>query len=113
MPNGCLSYFRQVIVSPKRNLNLLEYQSKSLLQESGVAIQEFRVLEGKHDAKNLADFSKSAVAWCNEWHPHKMHVFWIITDVPEYVVKAQILAGGRGKGHFDNGFKGGVHITKK
>jgi len=32
--------------------------------------------------------------------------------VKEYVVKAQILAGGRGKGHFDNGFKGGVHITK-
>ena len=28
----------------------------------------------------------------------------------EYVVKAQILAGGRGKGHFDNGFKGGVHL---
>ena len=27
-------------------------------------------------------------------------------------MKAQILAGGRGKGHFDNGFKGGVHITK-
>lgn len=30
----------------------------------------------------------------------------------EYVVKAQILAGGRGKGHFDSGFKGGVHLTK-
>merc|ERR1712002_196220 len=30
----------------------------------------------------------------------------------EYVVKAQALAGGRGKGHFDNGFKGGVHLTK-
>jgi succinyl-CoA synthetase beta subunit len=27
-------------------------------------------------------------------------------------VKAQILAGGRGKGHFSNGFKGGVHLTK-
>lgn len=27
-------------------------------------------------------------------------------------MKAQILAGGRGKGHFDNGFKGGVHLTK-
>jgi succinyl-CoA synthetase beta subunit len=25
-------------------------------------------------------------------------------------VKAQILAGGRGKGVFDNGFKGGVHL---
>lgn len=34
-------------------------------------------------------------------------------DVKEYVVKAQVLAGGRGKGHFDNGFKGGVHVTKK
>lgn len=28
------------------------------------------------------------------------------------MVKAQILAGGRGKGHFDNGFKGGVHLTQ-
>lgn len=28
----------------------------------------------------------------------------------DWVVKAQILAGGRGKGTFDNGFKGGVHI---
>ena len=28
----------------------------------------------------------------------------------ELVVKAQILAGGRGKGTFDTGFKGGVHL---
>ena len=35
------------------------------------------------------------------------------TDVREYVIKAQILAGGRGKGTFDNGFKGGVHLTKE
>lgn len=27
------------------------------------------------------------------------------------VIKAQVLAGGRGKGHFDNGFVGGVHLT--
>lgn len=39
-------------------------------------------------------------------------VIHLILDVKEYVVKAQILAGGRGKGHFDNGFKGGVHLTK-
>lgn len=37
---------------------------------------------------------------------------FVFVDVGEYVVKAQILAGGRGKGHFDNGFKGGVHLTK-
>ena len=38
----------------------------------------------------------------------------IPADFPcsEYVIKAQVLAGGRGKGHFDNGFKGGVHLTK-
>jgi len=34
-------------------------------------------------------------------------------DVKEIVVKAQIHAGGRGKGTFDNGFKGGVHLTKE
>ncbi|WFD32809.1 hypothetical protein MSPP1_003860 [Malassezia sp. CBS 17886] len=28
------------------------------------------------------------------------------------VVKAQVLAGGRGKGHFDNGMQGGVHLVK-
>ena len=26
------------------------------------------------------------------------------------VIKAQVLAGGRGKGHFDNGLKGGVRV---
>ena len=36
-----------------------------------------------------------------------------LTEVDEYVIKAQILAGGRGKGTFSNGFKGGVHLTKE
>lgn len=27
------------------------------------------------------------------------------------VIKAQVLAGGRGKGHFDSGLKGGVKIV--
>ena len=29
----------------------------------------------------------------------------------DVVVKAQVLAGGRGKGHFDSGLKGGVKIV--
>ena len=33
-----------------------------------------------------------------------------ITDSQDVVIKAQVLAGGRGKGFFGNGFKGGVHI---
>lgn len=28
----------------------------------------------------------------------------------DMVIKAQVLAGGRGKGHFDNGWKGGVRV---
>ena len=34
-------------------------------------------------------------------------------DVSEVVVKAQILAGGRGKGMFSSGLKGGVVVTKE
>lgn len=42
----------------KRYLNLLEYQSKALLQENGVAIQEFCVLDGTNgsNTQNLQKF---------------------------------------------------------
>ena len=33
------------------------------------------------------------------------------TDGDDMVIKAQVLAGGRGKGTFDNGFKGGVRVV--
>ncbi|NWH63520.1 SUCB2 ligase, partial [Geococcyx californianus] len=33
-------------------------------------------------------------------------------EAKEIVLKAQILAGGRGKGIFNSGLKGGVHLTK-
>lgn len=36
-----------------------------------------------------------------------------LSDAKEIVLKAQILAGGRGKGMFDSGLKGGVHLTKE
>lgn len=29
----------------------------------------------------------------------------------DYVIKAQVLAGGRGKGKFDSGLEGGVQIV--
>lgn len=76
-------------VNIRRNLNLQEYHSKDLLRKHQVTIQDFRVIDSTLDTKNLSGF-----------------------NADEYVVKAQILAGGRGKGHFDNGFKGGVHLTK-
>merc|ERR1712241_614100 len=67
-----------------------EYQSKGLLQNYDVTVQRFRVASNEAEAKKIP-----------EEFPCK-----------EYVIKAQVLAGGRGKGHFDNGFKGGVHLTK-
>ena len=61
------------------------------MQENGIDVQKFRMAEDMSQAKSVAE----------NFH------------VKEYVIKAQILAGGRGKGVFSNGFKGGVHLTKK
>ena len=33
------------------------------------------------------------------------------TGTKDVVLKAQVLAGGRGKGHFESGLKGGVKIV--
>ena len=79
-----------VSIVQSRNLNLLEYQSKGLLQDFGVTVQKFRMATNEDEAKKIpGDF-----------------------PCAEYVIKAQVLAGGRGKGTFDSGFKGGVHLTK-
>ncbi|KAK0405177.1 hypothetical protein QR680_017841 [Steinernema hermaphroditum] len=75
-----------------RNLNLQEYQSKELLEKYGCSVQRFFVADNINEAKNkFSDFNHY-----------------------EYVVKAQILAGGRGKGRFVDGKQGlgGVYITK-
>jgi len=75
---------------PRRHLNLQEYQSKSILEKHNVTVQKFVVADKVEDAADLSSKLKAG----------------------EYVVKAQILAGGRGLGVFDSGFKGGVHLTK-
>ncbi|XP_058791406.1 succinate--CoA ligase [GDP-forming] subunit beta, mitochondrial [Phymastichus coffea] len=85
-----LKSLSQFGVVPVRRINLLEYQSKELLRDSGVSVQNFTVVD---------DVNKTG------WAIEKL-------KASEYVVKAQVLAGGRGKGWFDNGFKGGVQIAK-
>jgi succinyl-CoA synthetase beta subunit len=37
----------------------------------------------------------------------------VIGEGEDCVIKAMVLAGGRGLGHFDNGFQGGVHLCNK
>ena len=34
----------------------------------------------------------------------------VVVGVKDVVIKAQVLAGGRGRGRFDNGLEGGVHV---
>jgi hypothetical protein len=43
----------------------------------------------------------------------KMKYKEVIGDGNDCVIKAMVLTGGRGLGHFDNGFKGGVHMCSK
>jgi len=77
----------------RRFLNLQEYSSKELMEAHGVTVQRFKVADNHDGAIEAAESLLS-------------------TGAPELVIKAQILAGGRGKGVFTNGFKGGVHLTK-
>ncbi len=37
----------------------------------------------------------------------------VIIGSDKLVIKAQVLAGGRGRGKFDNGFQGGVHMVDR
>ena len=74
-------------------MNIHEYQAKALLRSYGAPISDGRVVLRAEEAKTAAGE----------------------LDGPVWVVKAQIHAGGRGKGKFkeaDAGDKGGVRIAK-
>ncbi len=70
-------------------MNIHEYQAKELFEKFGVPSPKGRV----------ADTAEQAAAAAAE----------IGSNI---VVKAQVHAGGRGKGTFKNGFKGGVHVVQ-
>jgi succinyl-CoA synthetase beta subunit len=70
-------------------MNIHEYQAKELFEKFGVATPRGKV------ADNAAEARAAAVE--------------IGSNI---VVKAQVHAGGRGKGTFKNGFKGGVHLVQ-
>src|SRR5436305_3170278 len=71
-------------------MNIHEYQARELLQKFGVATTRGKVASRLDEAEQIA---------CE-------------LGAVDIVVKAQIHAGGRGKGTFKNGFKGGVHVRK-
>ncbi|MEP1535258.1 MAG: ADP-forming succinate--CoA ligase subunit beta [Paracoccaceae bacterium] len=74
-------------------MNIHEYQAKALLRSYGAPVSDGRIVLRSEEAKTAAG----------------------ALDGPLWVVKAQIHAGGRGKGTFkesDAGEKGGVRLTK-
>ncbi|KAJ6249288.1 succinyl-coa synthetase beta chain [Anaeramoeba flamelloides] len=75
----------------KRNLNLHEWQSKTLMKRHNVTVEDFKLSDS----------------------PEGVYKAIKGMDYPSYVIKSQIFAGGRGRGHFvENGFQGGVRFAK-
>ncbi|MBT7983525.1 MAG: ADP-forming succinate--CoA ligase subunit beta [Akkermansiaceae bacterium] len=70
-------------------MNIHEYQAKELFEQFNVPSPQGRVAETAAQAQKIAEELTGQV-----------------------VIKAQIHAGGRGKGNFKNGFEGGVHLSE-
>src|SRR5436190_17241593 len=70
-------------------MNIHEYQARELFEKFGVATSKGRVASTPEEAREIASGISGPA-----------------------MVKAQIHAGGRGKGTFKNGFQGGVHMCK-
>jgi succinyl-CoA synthetase beta subunit len=71
-------------------MNIHEYQAKELMQKFGVATPPGAVAATAVEAEAVARSLQTQ----------------------DLVIKAQIHAGGRGKGTFTSGYKGGVHLCK-
>ena len=71
-------------------MNIHEYQAKQLFADAGVAVPQGTV------AQSVEDFDQALAT---------------LPSGNSIVVKAQIHAGGRGKGTFKDGFQGGVHVV--
>ncbi len=74
-------------------MNIHEYQSRQLLAQYGVALPPAEVFT---DAQAARQFAEKLFA----------------QGEPLLVIKVQIHAGGRGKGTFTSGYKGGVKLCK-
>ncbi|KAK2514275.1 Sucla2 [Columba guinea] len=79
----------QVQQQQQRRLSLHEYLSMGLLQEAGISVPHGVVARTPDEAYKIAKEIGSK----------------------DLVIKAQVLAGGRGKGTFEGGLKGGVKIV--
>ncbi|EAU93446.2 succinate-CoA ligase [Coprinopsis cinerea okayama7 len=89
MLRGARPLARAVSAGQRRHLSIHEYQSMKLLNSYGIPTPKSVAAHTPEEAYQVAkNFG---------------------TD--KLVIKAQVLAGGRGKGHFDTGLQGGVHMV--
>ncbi|EUB57239.1 Succinyl-CoA ligase [GDP-forming] subunit beta [Echinococcus granulosus] len=73
----------------RRSFNLPEYQSKILMNEYDLAVQDFRIASSVEEAERIVASFKPNL----------------------YVLKAQVQAGGRKLGHFATGGGSGIQFT--
>lgn len=85
-PSGAVN-----VLVPRRRLNVHEHIGLGVLRAAGVNVPRFGVASSGEEAKKVASSE--------------------LKGLSDFVVKAQVLAGGRGKGTFDSGLKGGVKIV--
>ena len=81
-------------VGAVRFLNIHEWQSKQLIQKYGGRAQSGEVAYSPEKSRDIAERLWNQFPGC------------------KFVVKAQVLAGGRGKGHWESGMQGGVKLAK-
>ncbi|KAG5518561.1 hypothetical protein PMAC_002957 [Pneumocystis sp. 'macacae'] len=74
------------VFQQKRSLSIHEYLSANLLKDYGIDVPSGKVARSSQEAMKIARD----------------------LGVDDLVIKAQVLSGGRGKGVFDSGLKGGV-----
>lgn len=89
LPHRVLQTKNWQLKEQKRHLNVHEHISYTLLKEAGIGVPKFGVAKNKEEAIKAA-----------ESIGHN-----------DLVVKAQVLAGGRGVGRFKGGLKGGVKMA--
>ena len=73
----------------RRYLNVHEYVAMDILRQGGVNVPRFGVASTPEEASEIAKTLAEK----------------------DFVVKAQVLTGGRGRGHFSSGLKGGVKLV--
>ncbi|KAK7948322.1 beta-succinyl CoA synthetase precursor [Apiospora hydei] len=87
-PQASTARFPGIAQQQRRNLSIHEWRSADLLRQYGIGVPK------GSNAETAAEAEKIAKDIGND----------------DMVIKAQVLAGGRGKGSFDNGLKGGVRV---